>query len=155
MTIYFSHVGEYSCFSNSSLYGFELDGYWWKTSEHFFQAQKCVGTPFYHQIRLAFDARQAFHLGRSCPLRTDWKEVRIMEMKRGILKKFETNQDIRGLLLSTKNELIVENYPKDSFWGCGLHGQGENQLGKILVEVRDLIRQGGSNYGKDNCDNRA
>ena len=37
---------EYGCFSNFAHYGFELDGKWWMTSEHYFQAQKFYGTQF-------------------------------------------------------------------------------------------------------------
>ncbi|HKC73877.1 MAG TPA: NADAR family protein, partial [Chloroflexota bacterium] len=42
MTIYFYSTREkpYGCFSNFSPHGFELDGVWWPTSEHYFQAQK-------------------------------------------------------------------------------------------------------------------
>lgn len=52
MTIYFySTRDRYSCFSNFSAHGFELDGVWWSTSEHYFQAQKFTGTPYAEQIR--------------------------------------------------------------------------------------------------------
>lgn len=37
-------------FSNFSAHGFELDGKWWPTSEHYFQAQKFVGTPHMEEI---------------------------------------------------------------------------------------------------------
>lgn len=53
MTIYFySTREEYGCFSNFSPHGFELDGLYWSTSEHYFQAQKFVGTPHVEKIRL-------------------------------------------------------------------------------------------------------
>lgn len=43
MTIYFYMIGEeYGCFSNFSPHCFELDGLYWPTSEHYFQAQKFV-----------------------------------------------------------------------------------------------------------------
>ena len=46
MTIYFYGADEvpYGCFSNFSDHGFDLDGVWWPTSEHYFQAQKFAGT---------------------------------------------------------------------------------------------------------------
>lgn len=39
MTIYFYSTREqpYGCFSNFSRHGFELDGAYYKTSEHYFQ----------------------------------------------------------------------------------------------------------------------
>ena len=47
-----NHAREkYGCFSNFSAHGFELDGLYWSTSEHYFQAQKFPGTPDAEQIR--------------------------------------------------------------------------------------------------------
>jgi ribA/ribD-fused uncharacterized protein len=52
MTIYFYGTRDrYGCFSNFSPHGFELDGVYWPTSEHYFQAQKFAGTPHVDQIR--------------------------------------------------------------------------------------------------------
>jgi ribA/ribD-fused uncharacterized protein len=44
-------------------------------------------------------------------------------------------------LLSTGNQLIVENSPVDYYWGCGADGSGKNMLGKILMEVREILRK--------------
>jgi predicted NAD-dependent protein-ADP-ribosyltransferase YbiA (DUF1768 family) len=35
---------------------------------------------------------------------------------------------------------IVENSPFDDYWGCGKDGSGQNKLGQILMEVRELLR---------------
>ena len=40
---FYSTRGPYGAFSNFSPHGFELDGHWWPTSEHYFQAQKFAG----------------------------------------------------------------------------------------------------------------
>lgn len=41
MTVRFYKVNdEYGCFSNFSNHDFELEGKYWTTSEHYFQAQK-------------------------------------------------------------------------------------------------------------------
>ena len=43
MAIYFYKINdEYGCFSNFSRHGFEIGGKYWKTSEHYFQAQILV-----------------------------------------------------------------------------------------------------------------
>lgn len=65
MTIYFySTRDEYGCFSNFSQHGFELDGAWWTTSEHYFQAQKFAGTPHVEEIRQAKTPKEAAQMGR-------------------------------------------------------------------------------------------
>jgi ribA/ribD-fused uncharacterized protein len=143
-TIYFySTQGEYGCFSNFSRHGFELDGQYWKTSEHYFQAQKFAGTPFAEQVRVASTARQAAELGRrrDFPLRADWEQVKDEVMRRAVLRKFETHADIRALLLNTGDCEIVENAPGDYYWGIGKTGTGQNKLGQILMVVRTILRE--------------
>ncbi|MBD2182760.1 NADAR family protein [Planktothrix sp. FACHB-1355] len=144
MTIYFYSNREepYGCFSNFSPHGFELDGFYWPTSEHYFQAQKFVGTPYADRIRLVKTPKDAAKMGRdrSFPLRPDWSQVKDDIMRRGVLRKFQTHTDIREVLISTGDELIVENSPIDYYWGCGADGSGKNMLGKILMEVREILR---------------
>lgn len=146
MPIYFYSAREqpYGCFSNFSRHGFKLDELWWATSEHYFQAQKFVDTdrPWFDKIRSAKTPKEAATMGRdrNHPLRSDWEQVKDDIMKRAVLQKFETNADIREILLATGDELIVENAPHDYYWGCGQDGSGQNKLGEILMAVREILR---------------
>ncbi|OUL34152.1 Swarming motility protein ybiA [Nostoc sp. T09] len=143
MTIYFYTVREqYGCFSNFSPHGFELDELYWPTSEHYFQAQKFVGTLHVEQIRLVKNPKEAARMGRerSRPLRQDWEQVKDDIMRKAVLRKFETHADIKEILFSTGNEEIIENSPIDFYWGCGSDGSGKNMLGIILMEVREILR---------------
>ncbi|OCR01959.1 Swarming motility protein ybiA [Oscillatoriales cyanobacterium USR001] len=144
MTIYFySTRTEYGCFSNFSAHGFELDGVYWPTSEHYFQAQKFAGTPHVEEIRQVKTPKDAAKMGRDRkrPLRKDWEQVKDDIMRKAVLCKFETHANIREILLSTNDEEIVENSPIDYYWGCGKDGSGKNKLGLILMEVREILRQ--------------
>ncbi|MBW4681900.1 MAG: NADAR family protein [Microcoleus vaginatus WJT46-NPBG5] len=144
MTIYFySTRDQYGCFSNFSPHGFELEGAYWPTSEHYFQAQKFAGTPHADEIRQVKTPKDAAKMGRERkrPLRPDWEKVKDEIMRKAILKKFESHADIREILLATGDEEIVENSPIDYYWGCGADGSGKNMLGKILVEVREILRE--------------
>jgi len=49
-------------------------------------------------------------------------------------------QYIGEILLSTREELIVENAAQDYYWGCDADGSGKNRLGKILMKVRAKLR---------------
>lgn len=144
MTIYFYTVNDqYSCFSNFSPHGFELDGLWWPTNEHYFQAQKFPNHPWGDQIRKAKTPKEAKKMGRDqrYSLRLDWEEVKDEIMKRGVSRKFETHAAIREILLSTRDELLVENSPIDYYWGCGADGTGKNRLGEILMIVRSELKE--------------
>jgi len=145
MAIIFYSVREspYGCFSNFSAHPFELDGKLWPTSEHYFQAQKFAGTSSEEEIRRAQGPMRAATMGRNRhrPLRPDWDAVKDDIMRRAVRRKFETHSDIRTILLATGDEEIVENAPRDYYWGCGADGTGNNVLGKILMDVREELRQ--------------
>jgi N-glycosidase YbiA len=145
MTIYFytPHEEPYGCFSNFSRHGIEMDGVWWSTVEHYFQAQKFTGTPHVVQIQRALTPKQAAEMGRNraWPLRSDWEQIKDEVMFKAVLRKFETHRELRTLLLSTGEEEIVESAPGDYYWGCGADGSGQNKLGKLLMEVRSILSQ--------------
>lgn len=64
-------------------------------------------------------------------------------MRKAVLLKFKSHEDIRAILLATGDQLIVENTPVDNYWGCGKDGKGKNRLGQILMEVREILREEG------------
>lgn len=144
MTIFFySTTDQYGDFSNFSKHGIEIDGKWYRTAEHFFQAQKFDSADYRERIRLAPNASSAAKLGRSrkYPIRAGWEQIKDDVMRRAVLAKFQTNADACDLLLSTGDEDIVENAPGDYYWGCGKDGSGKNKLGLILVEVREQLKR--------------
>jgi len=153
MTIYLYSTREepYGAFSNFSAHGFALDSKRWPTSEHYFQAQKFVGTPHEEEIRRARTPREAANRGRerTRPLHRDWEAVKDDVMRRAVRHKFTAHADLRSLLLDTGAQEIVESAPSDYYWGCGADGSGRNLLGIILMETRAQLRAevtlGGSN----------
>jgi N-glycosidase YbiA len=143
MTIHFYVEREkpYGCFSNFSPHGFMLENLYWSTSEHYFQAQKFIGTPHLERVRQMRTPKDAARIGRdrALPLRPDWEQVKDAVMRKVVLQKFRTHADIREILLSTGEQLLVENSPIDFYWGCGNDGSGQNKLGQILMEVRGML----------------
>lgn len=146
MPIEFYSVQEsHGCFSNFSAHPIVLDGRRWPTTEHYFQAQKFVGTDdaYVEKIREAKSPMIAARLGRSRkhPLRRDWEGVKDEVMRRAVLAKFQTHADAREVLLSTGEEQLIEKTTQDHYWGCGSTGTGKNRLGELLMEVRALLRE--------------
>ena len=142
--IYFYSVREepYGAFSNFSAHGFTLEGHYWRTSEHYFQASKFIGTPHYEAVRDAKSPKDAANMGRerSRPLRPDWEEVKEDVMRRALAAKFAAHPELRQRLLETGDAPLVENAPGDRYWGCGADGTGKNRLGHLLVELRSNLR---------------
>jgi N-glycosidase YbiA len=143
MPIYFyTTIDAYGCFSNFSRHGFELNGRYWPTVEHYFQSQKFAGTEYAEHVAAARTPKEAAQRGRtrSIPLRPDWEAVKDDIMRAAVLRKFQSHADIRAMLLETGDEEIIENAPGDYYWGCGADGSGRNMLGRILMEVRAALQ---------------
>lgn len=141
MAIYFYLQTEkpYGVFSNFSPHGFTLDGRYYPTSEHYFQAQKFVHSPDdFEAVMNASRPMRCAEIGRERhrPLREDWESVKDDVMRRAVRAKFDAHPELRELLLSTGEEELIEKTSGDYYWGCGTDGTGKNRLGEILMELR-------------------
>ena len=128
----------YGCFTNWSDHSLNYKGYNWQTSEHAFHAMKFEGTEHVDTVANAAGPAEAAELGRnrSLPLRKDWEEVKDRIMEEIVTAKFSQNAELKELLLSTGDKLIVEHTVNDSYWGDAGDGSGKNMLGQILMKVR-------------------
>lgn len=129
--------------SNFSPPGVELDGVYWPTVEHFFQAQKFTDREVQERIRLAATPKEARGLGQSrkFELRPGWDAIREEIMRIGLRIKF-SNPAAGALLLSTGNRMLIESSPFDYFWGAGQDGSGQNRLGHLLMQIREELKAG-------------
>lgn len=142
-TIRFYRTDEpYGEFSNFSRHPITLGGRTWPTSEHYFQAQKFVGTAHEERIRQAPTAADAARLGRSrdFPLRSDWEAVKEEIMLEALRAKFTQHASLRRVLLETEDSVLVEHTGNDSYWADGGDGRGLNRLGMLLMHLRDELR---------------
>lgn len=131
--------GEFAFLSN--FFPITLEGL---TAEHLFQAAKPKNIGDKFTILFASSPGKAKRLGRKCELRSDWEDIKVREMKSVLIYKFSF-PFFREKLLSTGNSLLEEgNNWDDTFWGiCPPNsGSGENMLGKLLMEIRQEIRDG-------------
>ena len=101
-TVYFyAQTDAYSEFSNFAPYGIAMDDVWWRTVEHYFQAQKFHDAAYRERIRLSNKPKDAKALGmtRDIPLRPDWEEVKDGIMLEAVTVKFQTHAELAELLL--------------------------------------------------------
>lgn len=131
--------GEYAFLSNYSASPFRIDYVLFPTMEHYFQANKADNQNDYLHIANAPTPGEAKRLGRKIQLRPDWEKIKDNIMLTGLRKKF-ADPELRNLLLATGDEELVEgNYWRDTYWGV-CNGVGQNKLGKLLMQVREEIK---------------
>jgi ribA/ribD-fused uncharacterized protein len=112
--------------------------------EHAYQAAKTLDLDFQKAIFFAPYAVDAKRIGRNAPLREDWEDIKVDVMENLLKQKFSIFE-LKSKLLATGNEELVEgNWWGDTFWGV-CRGVGENHLGKLLMEIREEIRDSNTN----------
>ncbi len=139
---FYSTQGDYGCFSNFSRHSIFLKGKRWPTSEHYFQAQKFVGTDHEEEVRKAKTPSLAANIGRDRkrPLRRDWESVKDQVMLEALRTKFTQHDELKAILLGTGDAKLVEHTERDSYWGDGGDGSGKNRLGLLLMQLREELR---------------
>lgn len=129
--------------SACSRHGIELDGARWPSVEHYYQGMKFDDAALREAIRCAahpFDARKLAKKNRR-KVRRDWGARKITIMTRGLYVKSRTHEAVAAALLATGDATIVETSQYDYFWGCGRDQRGDNNYGKVLMNVRAKLRE--------------
>lgn len=137
---------EFYMFSNFSSFQVNWQGTEWMTSEHAYRAAKFMSNnpDLVARVGLTRSAHDAYTLARehNNQRRPDWDEVKVPTMLDICRHKLGQHAYLRAKLDETQDLRLVEDSPKDSFWGIGPDGQGENQLGKIWMQLREELRRG-------------
>ena len=135
---------EYEFLSNFYPTKVVFDGVTYYNSEAAYQAQKCA-RPEDRILFARLSADEAKRLGQKVEQRSDWDEVKCGIMERIVHEKFTQNPTLAQDLLDTGNKTLKEgNQWKDLYWGVDLKsGEGENHLGKILMQLREYFRSNG------------
>lgn len=132
----------YGEFSNFSGFPVFVDGEWWSTSEHYYQAQKYETEGLRNWVQFARGPMEAANRGRDpkIPKRKDWDQVKNSFMEKVLFDKYQRHPELKELLLSTGESHIYEHTTNDCYWGdCG-DRTGKNHLGLLLMKVRKSLR---------------
>jgi ribA/ribD-fused uncharacterized protein len=131
--------GEYRWLSNFWIAPMVIDGKRYRSVEHYFQAMKADSDVIHEIIRNQRTPGDAKRFAKTIALRPGWNSMRLNIMLNGVNQKFEQNLDLKKKLIMTNPQELVEgNRWHDTFWGVDSEtGKGENQLGKILMTIRE------------------
>jgi len=120
-----------------------FDTLYFKTSEAFYMAMKTRHYNIRRDISLCVTGAEAKRMGGSLELRHDWEDIKFDVMLYALRYKFsKANPTLRQKLLDTKDSYLQEaNWWHDKVWGvCMKTGEGENHLGRLLMQVREEVR---------------
>jgi ribA/ribD-fused uncharacterized protein len=111
------------------------------TVEHYFAAAKTADPEEAQKVLASKSPGEAKSRGRKVTMREDWNDVRVETMLGLLRMKFLYNEDLGLQLLATGDQELVEgNTWGDTFWGVDAEsGLGENNLGKLLMQVREEL----------------
>jgi ribA/ribD-fused uncharacterized protein len=116
-----------------------FEGLEYQSVENAYQAAKTLDI----EVRKQFQniaPKESKSLGKKTEIRGDWEMVKLDIMLNLSLEKFTRHPHLGTQLIETDDSYLEEsNWWHDTFWGTH-NGQGENNLGKILMKVRDIIK---------------
>ncbi len=135
---------EYRWLSNFWFFGkpMQYQGMKFPTNEHFYVAMKTKDVSIRKQVS-EHPLKGVKKFGQGITIREDWDDIKLNVMLYGLRYKFsKANPVLRQQLIATGDKGLVEsNWWGDDFWGfCLKTEQGENNLGKLLMQVREEIR---------------
>lgn len=140
-----SFSNQYEFMSNFYNAPVTYDGLTYRNNEAAFQAQKLANKEERKNF-CEYSPSKAKLEGRNCNLRKDWEEIKYQVMYDIVRVKFSQNIELKKQLLATGTEELIEgNWWHDNCWGdCSCDRckdiKGQNNLGKILMKVREEIK---------------
>jgi ribA/ribD-fused uncharacterized protein len=134
-----SFTGKYRFLSNFYPAKFLFLGHIWPSSEHCYQAMKRIDEDYWMKIldpkTTAGDSKR---MGKNVVKDPSFDSNRIHYMRAILNAKFGDDPDLMQMLKETAPaELIEGNTWGDTFWGQCPLGNGNNHLGRLLMEIRD------------------
>lgn len=138
--------GNYRWLSNFAPVDIQIDNRIYPSVEHAYMAMKAPDNDEWKNFcaNKSNSAGKVKKASRAIKLRHDWNdELRLILMSGLLMIKF-TQEPFRSQLISTGNQNIQEgNYWNDKFFGiCLKTGEGENHLGRLIMNIRDKINAG-------------
>ena len=137
----------YIYFSPYTSHAIKLNNILYPTVEHAYQCMRYDDQKIIQEILSATSPVKAWQIS------TKYKSVQIPHFrshKREIMKtlmrlKMEQHEEVRNSLIDSGDMEIIKHIttypPGDGFWDDGENGEGQNEMGKIWMEIRNELKK--------------
>lgn len=115
-----------------------FEGMQFDCTENAYQAAKTLDVELRKEISKMnpFQSKK-YWIGKEDQLRSDWNDVKFSILRDLNFQKYNNSSKLRQMLLNTGDAILEEgNTWGDVYWGI-CDGVGENNLGKVLMEIRE------------------
>jgi ribA/ribD-fused uncharacterized protein len=129
----------YDLFNNFSANAVEYEGKLYPTAEHAYQASKClseVGKMKILKAKSPILAKEVANKEYKSDRDPEWESKKLIVMESILRAKLSQHGKVLEALMKSGSEVIEEDSAQDSFWGIGVDGKGQNQLGKLWMNIR-------------------
>lgn len=128
-------------FSSYAEYPITVDGAVYPTVEHYIHAAKFID-PSFRQLVGSSETFDELRMLSKCiifPVYSDWYKSRSLKAAyTAMYAKFTQYPELQEQLLQTGNLLLI-NCAVDVFWGRGSKLNGRNNMGLVLMQVRQQL----------------
>lgn len=143
---------EFYVLSNFSSFRVKYYNIDFDTSEHAYHFMKfryltheslnATLVPIRNEICIARSAHDAFKIASSYKqfYNPNWNNIKVSIMKDILIAKASQHEYVYKKLMETGDRTLIENSWRDDFWGIGPKGDGQNQLGKLWMEIRENFK---------------
>ena len=136
---FWTRHGPYAFLSNFYRAPITVDGKYYPTTEHFYQASKTLIPEEHLAVRVLATPKEAKFAGYHVALQEGWDDIKFEIMLQGLRAKFTQHLDLKEKLLATGVVGLHEDSPWDKYWGF-VRGKGLDMLGKALMQIREELR---------------
>lgn len=119
-----------------------------KTAEHYYQWQKFIDPVAKLRIIQSKTASLAIDMANNNKHLIIPNFNKNLAMLNALRAKFSQYETLGQILLSTDNNQLIEHNMLDDYWSDGGDGSGQNQFGKLLMQVRSELRNHTLNFDK-------
>ncbi len=110
-------------------------------TENAYQAAKTLDIELRRKISqmTPYEAKD-YWIGNEDQIRSDFNDIKFAVLRDLNFQKYQNSPQLRQMLLATGDAVLEEgNTWGDTYWGI-CDGEGQNNLGKILMEIRTTLR---------------